>query len=188
VPDNAPEFVRTVTAEIIAGRGEQLPVSAFPVDGAYPTATTQYEKRNIAVDIPVWERNLYSRNICSLVCPHARFVPKSLRRSILDKVPADFKYTEAKPNSSRVFTTLLQVAPEDCNRLRGLANACPHTKKTNREQDRIQSHQYASLRLRFANASARTGFLHEYPAGPGPEDHEFQYRDGQGFAVRPSAL
>src|SRR5574339_258436 len=67
VPTFAPEFVKSVTGEIIAGRGDDLPVSAFPDDGTYPTGTTQYEKRNIAVDIPVWETDLCIQcNICAL--------------------------------------------------------------------------------------------------------------------------
>ena len=72
VPDCAPEFVRQVTAEIIAGRGDQLPVSAFPADGTYPVATAQWEKRNIAQEVPVWEPDLCIQcGKCVMVCPHS---------------------------------------------------------------------------------------------------------------------
>ena len=70
VPELAPEFVQNVTAEIMAGRGDQLPVSAFPVDGTYPVGTSQWEKRNIAQDVPVWEEELCIEcGKCMLVCP-----------------------------------------------------------------------------------------------------------------------
>src|SRR6266496_2241431 len=82
VADDAPEFVRNVTGEIMAGRGDQLPVSAFPIDGTYPVGTAQWEKRNIAQEVPVWEPDLCIEcGKCVLVCPHstirAKVVPQS---------------------------------------------------------------------------------------------------------------
>ena len=130
VPENAPEFVKTVTAEIIAGRGDQLPVSAFPIDGTYPTGTTQYEKRNIAIDIPVWDKELCIQcNICSIVCPHAAIRPKVFDKKYLENAPADFKYIEAKTKQFEGLYYTLQVAPEDCTGCESCVYACPVNKK-----------------------------------------------------------
>lgn len=126
VPEHSPEFVKTVTAEIIAGRGDDLPVSAFPVDGTYPTATTQYEKRNIAVDIPVWDKETCIQcNICSIVCPHAAIRPKVYDKKYLEKAPKDFLYTEARTKQFEGLYYSLQVAPEDCTGCVLCVNACP---------------------------------------------------------------
>ncbi|MCK4573824.1 MAG: pyruvate:ferredoxin (flavodoxin) oxidoreductase, partial [candidate division Zixibacteria bacterium] len=126
VPTDSPEFVKTVTAEIISGRGDQLPVSVFPIDGTYPTATTRYEKRNIAVDIPVWDSEACIQcNICSIVCPHAAIRPKVYDGKLLDKAPATFKHTEARTKQFAGLTYTLQVAPEDCTGCEACVNACP---------------------------------------------------------------
>ena len=92
VPVDAPEFVRNVTAEMIAGRGDQLPVSAFPEDGTYPVGTTRWEKRNIALDVPVWEPDLCIEcGKCVMVCPHATIRAKVCSASDLNDAPAGFK-------------------------------------------------------------------------------------------------
>ncbi len=130
VPDFAPEFVKTVTAEIIAGRGYDLPVSVFPDDGTYPTGTTQYEKRNIAVDIPVWEKDICIQcNICSIVCPHAAIRPKVFEKKYLEKAPKDFLYVEAQGKQFKGLYYSLQVAPEDCTGCEICVHACPAIKK-----------------------------------------------------------
>ena len=130
VPDFAPEFVKTVTAEIIAGRGYDLPVSVFPDDGTYPTGTTQYEKRNIAVDIPVWEKDICIQcNICSIVCPHAAIRPKVFEKKYLEKAPKDFLYVEAMTKQFKGLYYSLQVAPEDCTGCEICVHACPAIKK-----------------------------------------------------------
>ncbi len=126
VPLDSPEFVRNVTAEIIAGRGADLPVSAFPDDGTYPSATTQYEKRNVAVDIPVWNPDVCIQcNICSIVCPHAAIRPKVVEKQALAKAPEALKYTEAKGKGMEGKFFVLQVAPEDCTGCEVCVNACP---------------------------------------------------------------
>jgi pyruvate-ferredoxin/flavodoxin oxidoreductase len=130
VPDFAPEFVKTVTAEIIAGRGDDLPVSAFPDDGTYPTATAQYEKRNIAVDIPVWDKETCIQcNICSIVCPHAAIRPKVFDKKYLEQAPPDFLYVEAQGKQFKGMYYTLQVAPEDCTGCEVCVYACPAFKK-----------------------------------------------------------
>ena len=130
VPAEAPTFVQNVTSEIIAGRGHLLPVSAFPSDGTYPTGTTQWEKRNIAIDIPVWETDICIQcNICSLVCPHAAIRPKIFGPEWLDKLPSTFKYAEAMTKQYKGMYYSLQVAPEDCTGCEVCVNACPAVKK-----------------------------------------------------------
>ncbi len=130
VPEFAPEFVKSVTAEIIAGRGESLPVSSFPDDGTYPTATTKWEKRNIAVEIPVWETDICIQcNICSLVCPHAAIRPKIFTEEWISKLPPTFKYVKAMTKQYEGMYYALQVAPEDCTGCEVCVNACPAVKK-----------------------------------------------------------
>mgnify|MGYP006277575691 CR=1 FL=1 len=130
VPQTAPDFVRDVTAEIIAGRGAELPVSALPNDGTWPVGTTKYEKRNIAVDIPVWEPEVCTQcNVCSLVCPHGTIRPKIVDKEWLDKLPKSMKYTKAKGRGMDDKYYILQVAPEDCTGCELCVNACPAWEK-----------------------------------------------------------
>lgn len=126
VPDHSPDFVKKVTSEIISGRGDDLPVSVFPDDGTYITGTTQYEKRNIAVDIPVWdEKTCIQCNICSIVCPHAAIRPKVFDPKLAEKAPATFKHVEAKTKPLKGLSYALQVAPEDCTGCEVCIHACP---------------------------------------------------------------
>ncbi len=130
VPEDAPEFVRLVTAKIIEGKGDELPVSAFPNDGSYMTATTQFEKRNIAIDIPVWEPEICIQcNICSLVCPHAAIRPKVYEPGILSGAPATFKSIDAMTGAMKGLKYSLQVAPEDCTGCELCVVACPAVAK-----------------------------------------------------------
>ncbi len=130
VPENSPDFIKKVTAEIIAGRGDDLPVSAFPNDGTFPTATTKYEKRNIAIEIPVWDTETCIQcNICSLVCPHAAIRPKVFDKKYAENAPETFKFTDAKTKQLAGLTYSLQVAPEDCTGCELCVNACPVVKK-----------------------------------------------------------
>ncbi|WP_129671566.1 pyruvate:ferredoxin (flavodoxin) oxidoreductase [Candidatus Chloroploca sp. Khr17] len=126
VPDNAPAFVREVLGPMIAQRGDELPVSAMPVDGTYPTGTTKWEKRNIALEIPVWEPDLCIQCAkCAFVCPHAVIRPKVYEPAALEGAPETFKSTTArfKELPGQLFT--LQVAPEDCTGCGLCVEACP---------------------------------------------------------------
>ena len=132
VPENAPEFVKRVTAVMIAGHGDKLPVSAFPVDGTWPTATTQWEKRNIALDIPVWDEELCIQcNKCALVCPHAAIRAKVYDPEILEGAPEGFKSVDYKAKDFNGFKYTIQVAPEDCTGCTLCARVCPAKDKTN---------------------------------------------------------
>jgi pyruvate-ferredoxin/flavodoxin oxidoreductase len=126
VPENAPEFVKKVTGPIIAARGDELPVSAMPVDGTFPTATCQYEKRNIALEIPVWDPDVCIQcGKCSLICPHATIRQKVVDPSLLADAPETFKSADSKGKDFPGTKFLLQVAPEDCTGCGLCVHYCP---------------------------------------------------------------
>ena len=126
VPDTAPEFVRNVLGKIIAGEGDSLPVSAMPVDGTFPTATTQYEKRNIALDVPVWDEKICIQcGKCVLVCPHAVIRAKVYDGALLANAPSTFKSADAKWKELPNQKYSLQVAVEDCTGCAMCIDACP---------------------------------------------------------------
>lgn len=130
VPEEAPEFVKDVLGEIIAGYGDNLPVSAFPADGTYPTGTTKWEKRNIALEIPSWNpETCIQCNKCAFVCPHAVIRPKVYEPELLEDAPETFKTTEAKGRSLKGLKYTIQVAPEDCTGCFLCVDACPASEK-----------------------------------------------------------
>jgi pyruvate-ferredoxin/flavodoxin oxidoreductase len=127
VSARAPEFVQEVTGEIIAGRGDDLPVSVMPVDGTFPTGTTQYEKRNIATEIPVWDFNACIQcNQCAFVCPHATIRAKVYPAELANgQSPATFKSMEAKGKEWKGMKYTLQVSPLDCTGCGVCVEMCP---------------------------------------------------------------
>ncbi|HEX3084605.1 MAG TPA: pyruvate:ferredoxin (flavodoxin) oxidoreductase [Pyrinomonadaceae bacterium] len=128
----APEFVQHVTAEIIAGRGDDLPVSAFPVDGTYPVGTAQWEKRNIAQEVPVWEPDICIEcGKCMLVCPHATIRAKVCKQDDLANAPAGFKTMPAKWRELPDHLYTIQVAVEDCTGCQLCVEVCPAKDKSN---------------------------------------------------------
>jgi len=131
VPDAAPEFVRDVLGEIIAGRGDALPVSAFPVDGTFPTATTQWEKRNIGLEIPEWDPDLCIQcGKCVFVCPHAVIREKVFDATLLEDAPSAFLSADARWREFPDMMYNLSVAPEDCTGCALCVEACPAKDKT----------------------------------------------------------
>ena len=133
VTGDAPEFVQKVTAEIIAGRGDALPVSAFSVDGTFPTGTAAYEKRNIALEIPVLETDLCSQcGKCPLVCPHAAIRSKIYHQDRLSDAPVEFKTMPMKGKDfPEGYHITYQVAPEDCTGCGLCVDICPIRDKSN---------------------------------------------------------
>jgi pyruvate-ferredoxin/flavodoxin oxidoreductase len=127
VPESAPAFVQRVTAAMIAGQGDALPVSALPADGTYPTGTTQWEKRNISAIIPEWDLDICIQcNKCVLVCPHAVIRAKVYDPALLADAPDGFKSTPARGFRAfpeQIYT--LQVAPEDCTGCTLCVEVCP---------------------------------------------------------------
>jgi pyruvate-ferredoxin/flavodoxin oxidoreductase len=131
VPKEAPDFVQNVLGTIIAGQGDSLPVSAFSEDGTFPTATTRWEKRNIALEIPVWEPDLCIQcGKCSIVCPHATIRQKVYEPKWLEGAPATFKSTDAKFREFPGTKFTLQIAPEDCTGCGLCIEACPAKDKS----------------------------------------------------------
>jgi pyruvate-ferredoxin/flavodoxin oxidoreductase len=131
VPAQAPEFVQNVLAPMILGNGDDLPVSALPVDGTFPTGTAQWEKRNIALEIPEWDEKLCIQcGKCVLVCPHAVIRAKVYDSGLLKDAPATFKSKDAMWKNFSGSKYTLQVAPEDCTGCALCIETCPAKSKT----------------------------------------------------------
>jgi pyruvate-ferredoxin/flavodoxin oxidoreductase len=131
VPDEAPAFVRDVTAQIIAGDGDSLPVSVFPVDGTWPSATTQWEKRNLALEIPVWDPAVCIQcGKCALVCPHAAIRTKVYPPESLTGAPETYKAMDYKSRDLPGMKYTVQVAPEDCTGCGVCVESCPAKNKS----------------------------------------------------------
>ena len=132
VPPTAPEFVRTVTAEMMAGRGDLLPVSALPVDGSYPSGTTAYEKRNISDQVAIWDENLCIQcGNCSFVCPHSVIRTKYYDSSRLDGAPECFPSAPLNAVGMPDSRYTLQIYLEDCTGCGLCVEACPAVDLTN---------------------------------------------------------
>ncbi|MDL1897980.1 pyruvate:ferredoxin (flavodoxin) oxidoreductase, partial [Anaerolineae bacterium CFX7] len=131
VAAGAPAFVQNVTAEIIAGRGDALPVSALPVDGTYPSGTAKWEKRNIALEIPVWDEDICIQcGKCVFVCPHATIRAKVYDPQCLDGAPETFKHVPARWKEFEGLRYTLQVSPEDCTGCTLCVEVCPVKNKS----------------------------------------------------------
>ncbi|MBX2992349.1 MAG: pyruvate:ferredoxin (flavodoxin) oxidoreductase [Bacteroidetes bacterium] len=131
VSDKAPDFVKNVTAGIIAGFGDSLPVSAFPKDGTFPTGTAQWEKRNIALEIPIWDETgvCIQCNKCAIVCPHAAIRVKVYDGKELAASPSTFKSMDYKGVEYKGMKYTVQVAPEDCTGCGICVDICPAKNK-----------------------------------------------------------
>lgn len=126
VPGDAPEFVKKVTATMLARKGNLLPVSAIPPDGTWPPGTTKYEKRNIGVHIPIWEPSICIQcGLCSFVCPHATIRLKAYDPSLLKDAPPRFKSVDATGKELKGLKFTVQVAPEDCTGCGSCVFVCP---------------------------------------------------------------
>ena len=151
VTPNAPEYVRNVLGTIYGGNGEDVPVSAFlanGVDGTFPTATSQYEKRNLALDIPVWdEKTCIQCAKCTVICPHAAIRMKIYDAKDLEGAPATFKSTDARSPEFKGMKFTLQVAAEDCTGCLLCIEACPARNKTEAKLKAINMAPQTPLRV-----------------------------------------
>jgi len=131
VSPEAPAFVQGLTATIIAGLGDTLPVSAFPVDGTFPTGTAQWEKRNIALEIPAWDSEICIQcGKCAIVCPHASIRIKAYPMKLTEQAPSTFKWMPAKGSEFEPgMAYTIQVAPEDCTGCGVCVDVCPAKNK-----------------------------------------------------------
>jgi pyruvate-ferredoxin/flavodoxin oxidoreductase len=131
VPAGAPDFMRDVLGRILINEGDDLPVSAMPVDGTFPTGTSQWEKRNIALEIPVWEADLCIQcGKCAFVCPHAVVRQKIYEPAYLEQAPETFKSVDARFKELPGMKFTLQVAPEDCTACGLCIEVCPAKDKS----------------------------------------------------------
>ena len=133
ISEDAPDFVQQVLSKIISGEGDELPVSAFPADGTYPSGTTKWEKRNIAESVPVWDPALCTQcGKCFLICPHAAIRPKVYDKDLLTNAPTDWKHTDpiGKEWDKTKEAYTLQVSTEDCTGCTLCVEYCPITSKT----------------------------------------------------------
>ncbi|MFN2189969.1 MAG: 4Fe-4S dicluster domain-containing protein, partial [Candidatus Promineifilaceae bacterium] len=147
VSSKAPEFVQNVTAQIIDRRGNELPVSALPVDGTYPTATTQWEKRNVTTEIPVWDSEICIQcGKCIFVCPHAVIRGKIFDAELMEEAPATFKAVPARFKEYKDKLFSLQVSPEDCTGCTLCVDICPVKNKTQPKFKAINMAPQAPLR------------------------------------------
>jgi len=147
VTSNAPAFVKNVLGMIIEGRGDEIPVSAMPIDGTFPTGTTQYEKRNIALEIPVWEQDICIQcGKCNFVCPHAVIRMKVYDPKLLEKAPEGFKSADAKMPDFKGQKFTIQVAPEDCTGCGLCVDTCPAKSKTDPKKKAINMAPQMPLR------------------------------------------
>jgi pyruvate-ferredoxin/flavodoxin oxidoreductase len=143
VPDEAPDFVKNVTARIMAGQGDLLPVSAFPVDGSFITGTTKWEKRAIAQEIPVWDEAIcIDCGKCAMVCPHATIRMKVYPEAELGKLSSDFKSKEFKSRELDNYWLTIQVAPDDCTGCGVCVDVCPAKSKTEVKHKAINMEPY----------------------------------------------
>jgi len=130
ISKDEPEFVKEVMRPMLAQQGDKLPVSALPPDGIFPTATTQYEKRGIAIDVPEWQpENCIQCNQCACVCPHAVIRPVLAHNEDLKGAPRDFVTAEAKGKELKGLRYRIQISPLDCTGCGNCAQVCPSKKK-----------------------------------------------------------
>ncbi|MDP9049219.1 MAG: pyruvate:ferredoxin (flavodoxin) oxidoreductase [Acidobacteriota bacterium] len=147
LPKNAPAFVYDVLGEMASGRGDMLPVSALPPGGTFPTATSQWEKRNIAQEIPVWDEDLCIQcGKCVMVCPHAVIRAKVYDSKLAADAPATFKSAKPKWKNMEEELYTLQVAPEDCTGCRVCVEVCPVKSKSESKHKAINMQMQAPLR------------------------------------------
>jgi len=152
VPEEAPEYVRNVLGKMIDRRGDDVLVSEMPVDGTFPTGTTQWEKRNVALEVPVWNPDICTQcGKCAFVCPHAAIRIKVYEKSELKNAPETFKSTDAKFREFRdgwAFT--VQVAPEDCTGCGMCVENCPGKDRENPGRKAINMEPQQPLRKQEA--------------------------------------
>ncbi|MGB6855121.1 MAG: 2-oxoacid:acceptor oxidoreductase family protein, partial [Thermoanaerobaculia bacterium] len=149
VAEEAPDFVQKVTAVMLANKGDLLPVSAFPVDGTWPMATTQWEKRNIALEIPLWDEEVCIQcNQCSLVCPHAAIRAKVYEESDLTGAPEPLLSVDYKASDFKGLKYTIQVAPEDCTGCSLCVEICPAKDKANPRRKAINMEPQLPVRER----------------------------------------
>ncbi len=167
VSDEAPDLVKRVTSVMLAGKGDLLPVSAFPVDGTWPLGTARWEKRDLALEIPEWDPAVCIQcNKCALVCPHAVIRAKVYAPEHLDRAPAAFRSTPFKERETQTLRYTIQVAPEDCTGCGLCVAVCPAKDRSNPRHKAIDMVPQAPIRER---ERASWEFFLEVPPADRPD-------------------
>ncbi len=149
VPANAPDFVRNVEALMITGDGDEIPVSAMPIDGTFPTGTTKWEKRNIALEIPVWDEQLCIQcGKCVMVCPHA-VIRAKVYDGAFNHAPEGFQSAVPKWREFSELKYTLQIAPEDCTGCSLCVAICPAKSKSEAKHRAINMAPQPPLREKY---------------------------------------
>jgi pyruvate-ferredoxin/flavodoxin oxidoreductase len=167
LPPTGNDFIDRVTMPLIEGRGEDLPVSAFPVDGSWPTGTSKYEKRSIATAIPVWNPDVCTQcNQCASICPHAVIRPLFVAAEALTNAPEGFKSVSFKgPGAQPGERFIIQVSPADCTGCRLCVSACPKGENVPEGQPRALSMTPVNDTL-MAAESRNWNFFNTLPQPP----------------------
>ncbi len=149
VSGDAPDFMRKVSGVMLAGKGDLLPVSAFPIDGTWPMGTTRWEKRAIAQEVPIWDPQVCIQcNKCALVCPHAAIRAKAYEPEALHSAPTGFQSMDYKAKDLKGLKFTIQVAPEDCTGCNLCVSVCPAKNKAEPKLKAINMQPLAEHRQR----------------------------------------
>ena len=184
VPQVAPDFVQRVTARIMAGEGDLLPVSAFPIDGTFPTATTQWEKRSIASEIPIWDpETCIDCARCALVCPHAAIRLKVVPDASVGDCPPSFQHQGVEDQGRRADAA--GDHPGRARRLHRLRRLCRHLPGQEQGAGQPQGHQHGTGRR---SCDRRTHQLRLLPESARTRPHHPASRNGEGFPDRPAPV
>ena len=177
LPTDAPDFVGRVTARLMAGEGDLLPVSALPVDGTFPTGTAQYEKRAIAQELPIWDPDIcIDCGKCAIVCPHATIRMKVFEPSALAGAPPSFKSKEFRSKDISGYRMTIQVAPDDCTGCGVCVDVCPAKSKTE------VRHKSINMEPALAHREAERPLVGLLPVDPRARSRPPAPRFGEGLA------
>jgi pyruvate-ferredoxin/flavodoxin oxidoreductase len=179
VPESAPDLVKRVTAVLMAGKGDYLPVSAFPPDGTWPTGTARWEKRTIAAEVPIWDPKVCIQcNKCALVCPHAAIRAKVSEPQALTGAPAGYLACDYKAADFKGWKYTIQVAPQDCTGCNLCVQVCPAKDKSDPKHKAINM---APLPAVLEREKANFDFFLSLPDPPRDRVHGGDVKGSQFF-------